>query len=137
MLTPRIPTDLEILDTIYKQYYEKYMSYNQNKNDRETKIYVPIDCQKIADYLNVDGDIVFIRLDSHLEKKHGYKRDDDSRVAFFAFRLGKDRHCVNFPLMVSVLADLREKEGKFWTTAIIAMLAVVISCISLLYSITL
>ena len=136
MLIPRIPTDLDILNAIYHRYYEKYLSYDQNKNDRETKIYVPIDCQKIADDLNVDGDIVFIRLDSHLEKKHGYKRDDGSKVGFFALKIGKDCHCINFPFMASVLADLREKEERFFTTAIIAGLAVAISFISLLYSIT-
>ena len=136
MIPLKIPTDLDILNTVYKLYYEDFVSYNQNKDIRQTKIYVPIDCHKIADILNVDGDIIFIRLDSHLEKKYGYKRDDGSKVAFFAFALGKDRHCINFPLMASVLADLREKEGRFLTTAVIAMLAVAISFISLLYSIT-
>ena len=97
---------------------------------------MPIDCQKIADDLNVDGGIVFIRLDSHLEKKHGYKRDDGSKVGFFALKIGKDSHSINFPFMASVLADLRGKEGRFLTTAIIAGLAVAISFISLLYSIT-
>ena len=135
MIIPlQIPTDLDILNTIYKLYYEDFVSYDQNENTRQTKIYVPIDCHKIANILNVDGDIIFIRLDSHLEKKYGYKRDDGSKVGFFAFALGEDRHCINFPLMVSVLADLREEENKFLTTTFIGILVVVVPLISLLYS---
>ena len=140
MIIPsKVPTNLEILNTIYELYHEEFLSYNKDKDIkdkdiRDTKIYVPIDCQKVADILRVDGDIVFIRLYSYLERKHGYKQDDGSKVGFFALKIGEDRHCVNFPLMVAVLADLSEAESKFLTTVAIGILVAVVPLVSFLHS---
>ena len=137
MLTPRIPTDLEILNTIYKLYHKDFVLYDDDENIRNNKVYVPINCQKVADILGVNGDILFGRLYYHLDKKYRYTQEDDSKVYFFAFNEIPDNpQSINFPLMTSVLADFREREEKFWTTAIIAILAVIISCISLFYSTT-
>ena len=134
MLTARIPTDLEILNTIYELYHKDFVMYDQDETVRETKIYIPINCQKIADRLKVNGDIVFGRLEYHLEKKYGYKIADEpvpTRVRFFAWKVGNDRHCVNFPLLVSILAGLRQDRKNFWTSTAIAISALIISLISL------
>ena len=69
----KIPTDRQILDAIYNEYYSTFTEYSKKEADRSAKIYVPIDCGKIARKLGVDGDIVFGRLYYHLEKKYGYK----------------------------------------------------------------
>lgn len=69
----RVPTDLEILNVIYEQYYDEFSSYDKNSPTRSSKIYVPIDIGAIARRLH-DGDIVFGRLYYHLEKKYGYQR---------------------------------------------------------------
>lgn len=125
----KIPTDIKLLKVIHNLYYEDYKDFSKDK--RETKIYVPIDCKLVANKLGVDGDIVFGRLYYHLDKKFGYQVSDNSRVHFFSPMVGKDRHCINFPLLSSVLAGLKERKKEFWTSTIIAGIALVISIIAL------
>ena len=115
-------------------YHKDFVLYDQDKTVRETKIYVPISCQEIADRLNVNGDIVFGRLYYHLEEKYGYKVPDEpvpTRVHFFALKSGDDYHCIHFPLLVSVLAGLRQERKNFWTSTAIAISALIISLVSL------
>lgn len=130
----KTPTDLEILNTIYNRYYNEFTKYSEMEKTRDTKIYVPIDCAEIAKQLGVDGDIVFGRLYYHLENKYGYAQDDGSKVHFFALVAGKDRHCVNFPYLASVLATLREENRKFRIATSTAVLALIISLVSLCVS---
>jgi len=126
----KTPTDLKVLNTIYKLYYEEFKNHSREpgiENGRETKIFVPIDCTMIAKELDVDGDIVYGRLYYHLEQKHGYTRGDGSNVTFFSMMVGSDRHCVNFPLLASVLAGLQEESSKFQLATWLSIFAVVIS----------
>jgi hypothetical protein len=130
----KIPTDIEILDAIYERYYTEFTKYSKEERMRQTKIYVPIDCAEIANGLRVDGDIVFGRLYYHLEKKYGYTQDDGLKVHFFALAAGKDRHCINFPYLASVLATLRQEKQKFIIATWISVGALIISFISLFVS---
>lgn len=126
------PSDLKILNVIYKLYYEEFKNFAQEsdvQNGRVSKIHVPIDCKMIARELGVDSDIVFGRLYYHLEQKYGYKRDDDNKVAFFSLGVGPDRHCVNFPLLASVLAGLQEESSKFKWATVLSFIAVLISIV--------
>lgn len=127
----KTPTDLELLNSIYEQYYDDFAQFSKVNNDRGNKIYVPIDCASIAEHLNVDGDIVFGRLYYDLENRYGYTKNDGSKVHFFVLRVGEDRHCVNFPLLASVLAGLRYENKQFKVTTWIAIVALIISSISL------
>jgi hypothetical protein len=127
----KIPTDLELLNYIYEQYYEKFISYSKEEPNRAAKIYVPIDCKKIAEHFKVDSDIVFGRLYYHLEKVYGYKQNDGVNVHFFALRLGDDPKCINFPLLSSVVAGLRLENRKFWWATGISILALIFSALSL------
>lgn len=131
MTIPKIPTDLEVLDAIYESYHDDFISFGPGKKNREAKIYVPIDCKNIADKLKVDADIVFGRLHYHLEKKYGYRNDDGSFVHFFSLQVGDDVLCINFPLMTSVLADLRQERNNFQTSTRIAGIALIFSLLSL------
>lgn len=126
------PSDLKVLRTIYKTYYKSFRKFTLGgENDRNNKVYVPIDCKLIADKLKTDGDIVFGRLYYHLEPKYGYTNSDGSKVAFFSLKVGPDDKCVNFPLLSSVLAGLEEENNKFiWATAL-STLAIVISVAAL------
>ncbi len=126
-----IPTDLKILKAIYSDYYADFCEYNSKAAPRETKIYVPIDCKKIAESLSVDVDIIFGRLYYHLEYKYGYKRDDGSSVHLFVRKIGSDFDCINFPLMSSVLANLLMEKRKFWTATTISVLSLLVSLISI------
>lgn len=131
----KVPTDLAILEEIYKDYYSSYSSFQKGGSDRESKIYVPIVCGDIARKLNVDADIVFGRLYYHLEQKYGYKQSDGVNVHFFALRIGEnDVHCVNFPLMASVLAGLQHERDKYKMTTALSVVALAVSVISILIS---
>jgi hypothetical protein len=105
----KLPSDRIILQAIYDKYHESFLNFEANMADRESKIMVPIDCEAIADQLRVHPEIVFGRLYYHLQREHGYKRDEgEPRVAFFVIEAGSRRHCVNLPLLASVLAGLQE-----------------------------
>jgi hypothetical protein len=129
-----VPTDYKVLNAIYERYYKTFAGFSVGSTERSAKVYVPIDVASIAATLGVDGDIVFGRLYYHLEKKHGYQNSDGSLVHFFALTVGSDRHCVNFPLLGSVLAGLREERSKNMWAVGVAIVSLVISIVSLLVS---
>lgn len=131
----RPPTDLEILEEIYKTYYSKFISFSKENPNRSSKMYVPIDIESIANHFSVDGDIIFGRLYYHLDKKYGFTQADGSIVPFFAIQVGSDRHAVQFPLLASVLAKLREEENKHLLSTWISFAAIFISIISLITSV--
>lgn len=65
----KLSTDLEILNSIYKEYYEAYSNFREGEeNGRDSKAYMPIDIKLITSKLNVDAGIVFGRLYIHLNK---------------------------------------------------------------------
>lgn len=130
----KLPTDKEILEVIFEYYKTTFASYG-GKEDRLTKIYVPIDCQKIAGILGTEGDIVFGRLYYHLERKHGYAQQDGTKVHFFSLKVGNDAKCVNFPLLASVLADLQEQAKRFWYATAASFLSLGVSIASLVVSV--
>lgn len=130
-----IPTDLEILNTIYEQYYDAYASYSDAKPNRTTKVYVPIDLQKLASEFQVDLDIIFGRLYYHLEKKYGYKDATGGHVAFFAMGSGGDRHCIHFPYAASILADMRAENRKYRIATTISVISIIIAITSFVISI--
>ncbi len=130
----KLPTDLQILNAIYERYYKTFALCADENKSRSTKNYVPIDIKVIGQDLKVDDEIIFGRLYYHLDKKHGYKQDDGSQVPFFGLRIGRDIHCVNFPLMASVLADLRLENRKFWTATAVAVFSLVVSIIAIVLS---
>ena len=84
IFNPPLPTDLEILELIYRSYYNTFS--NDNKK-RITKNFVPLDILRLARTLKVDSDIIFSRLYYHLEKNHSYSNDDGSKVHFFLLYL--------------------------------------------------
>lgn len=131
----RPPTDLEILNEIYSRHYDAFAAYSKDLPNRASKIYVPIDLDGIADKLDVDADIVFGRLYYHLNHKHGYRKDDGSYVHLFTPVAGKDRQCVNFPLVASILADLKQENQKFWWATIIAVFSLFVSVASIIISV--
>ena len=107
-----IPTDKEILESIYRSYYDDFMKYTKGDPVQHTRIYVPTDIQRIANELSVDREVIFGILYYHMEDKYGYTDSDGSRVHFFALQAGKEKDCVNFPYLSSVLAELRDREEK-------------------------
>jgi len=129
----RLPTDRRILGLIYARYHDTFESYQEGS--RQAKMYVPIDIKALSADLRMDPDVIFGRLYYHLDKKHAYQTGDRTWVRFFTPRLGEDQDCVQFPLLASVLADLREQHGQHLTTMLIAAGSFAVSAAALALSI--
>ena len=130
----KVPTDHAILNDIYNHYYSTFAGFSSEANERGSKIYVPVDIRGISKRLRVDPDIVFGRLYYHMEKKYGYQRTSGEHVPFFSLVVGPDKHCVNFPLLGSVLAGLREEKWKTRWTLGLAILSLIVSAVSIVIS---
>jgi hypothetical protein len=132
-LPSRPPTDFEILKEIYERHREDFPHYV----GRRTKIMVPIDLPAIAKRLDIDAEMVFGRLYFHLDPKYGEEPayEGDARKTLFTPVAGKDKNCVNFPLLEAVLAGLwQERRRDLWTLGT-ALFSLVIAIASLLISI--
>ena len=127
----KIPSDYKLLTEIYKRYYEQFKNFSREAPERDSKIYVPIDIRAIADHLKTDEYIIFGRLYTHLDKKYGYKNDDGPRSPFFSMQAGKDRHVINFPLLASVLAGLKEERNRQNISMYFSIAALIISLFTL------
>ena len=132
----KLPTDLQILNFIYNKYYKQFIEFSKDNPTRSASIFVPIDIEMIANNLGVHVDIIFGRLYYHLEKKYGYQKPDGTKVSFFALKIGTDIHCINFPYMASVLANIRDEREKYLTTKVIAIISLVIALLSYINSVT-
>src|SRR5688572_19604943 len=106
MNSPRIPTDRDLLREIYDRYYDKFAAYERGDHNRESVNYVSIDLEAIAKVFDVDSNFIFGQLYYHLDRKYGYKRDNNALVPLFTPVLGQERNCVNFPFLAATLADL-------------------------------
>jgi len=126
-----LPTDLKILKNIYAEYYDAFASCAEGDDSRTSKIYVPIDIEKVARRLKMDPEILFGRLYYHLDKKYGYKSDDGVRVPFFSQQVGGDRHCVHFPYLAAVLASMKDENRKFLIATSISIVALFLSFVSI------
>lgn len=129
-------TDRRILKAIHDRYYADFASYSKGGGSRSSKIYVPIDCEVIAQEFETDPDIIFGRLYYHLDKKYGYTMDDGSKVHLFSLKTGDDDHTVNFPLLAAVLAEHEQSYYRFLLPLWVSALALVISVVSFVISST-
>ncbi len=130
----KLPTDLEILDEVYEEYYPHFIKFDKNKPERDAKIYVPIDIDLIGKRLAVDGDIIFGRLYYHFNNKYSYTKNG-STTDFFSLRQGQDIHLVQFPYMSSILAELRAEDKKHKSNLGISILSLIIAVGSIVISI--
>lgn len=130
----RPPTDLEILEEIYKRYYSTFISFSKEEPSRSAKVYVPIDVKAIAKYFAVDPDIIFGRLYYHLESKYGFTQSDGSKVNFFALEVGADKRSVQFPILTAVIASLREERNKHLTATLISIFAIAIAFVAVFFT---
>jgi len=127
----KIPTDLQILKAIYKQYVQTFREREFVEPPRVTKIYVPIDVRLIAKHLGTDPDELFGRLYYHLDHVYSYKQENGAKVHLFAFAVGEDRHCINFPYLAAVLAERQSQHKRELVAIAIAVFSLVISIGSL------
>lgn len=128
----KLPTDEALLATIYKTYLAEFSRYEADNSIRSAKIWMPIDIDALAKKFRCDPDLIFGRLYYHMNDKYGSTTSDNEPVQFFTTRLGQDRHCVNFPLLASVLADLRDDRKRFIISTRIAALSLIVSSLSIM-----
>lgn len=126
-----IPTDLEILNAIYNNYYDKFIQFSENEKDRSSKAFVPIDIVLIAKEFDVDADVIFGRLYYHLNFKYGYSNDEGkSKVLLF----NALTNSIHFPYLSSILADLRNEDKKYLRAITFSVISATVSIISLTLS---
>ena len=131
-MSARIPTDLALLKEIYNAHYQSFADYSNEHRTRSSKIWMPVDIDRLAEKFSLDPDIVFGRLYYHLNDKFAHNNADGSKSEFFAIRVGSDHHCVNFPYLASILASLQDEQKKFLIATGIASVSLVISILSIL-----
>lgn len=127
-----LPTDEHLLDEIYRRNLRAFSAYEKDESIRSAKIWIPIDIDALARKFRCDPDLIFGRLYYHMNSKYGSFTSDGDPVQFFTTRLGRDANCVNFPLLASVLADLRDDRKRFLISTRIAALSLIISATSIL-----
>ncbi|MCA8899853.1 MAG: hypothetical protein KDA53_01235 [Hyphomonas sp.] len=130
-----IPTDERLLAHIFRKYERAFADWSDENKTRATKIWVPIDIEAVAKHYRCDPDLIFGRLYYHMNHRYASNTGDGDKVNFFNMRLGPDRHCVNFPLLASVLADLQEDKKRFQVSTRMAALSLVVSAVSILIAI--
>ncbi|MCH8558174.1 MAG: hypothetical protein LAT84_10140 [Balneolia bacterium] len=128
----KIPSDREILRAIYLRYHKNFKEYARTEPDRITRVRVPIDIGQVAKDCGVEEDMIFGRLYYHFNKKYSYVDEAGNRAAFFA-SLKFEGLSVNFPLVMSILADLEFEGRKFQLAVSLSVAALVCSVLALGY----
>lgn len=130
----KLSTDREILHCIYDMYAADFHANQQKPFDQvDNRIYLPIDVRAVASKLGDDPHVLFGRLYYHLAHEYGYKKDDGARVDLFAFKVGKDLHCINYPYLAAILSEhLRQhaENVKAFKWSIAAFIVSVVSVLA-------
>ncbi|MDK2763254.1 MAG: hypothetical protein KYX63_04565 [Alteromonas macleodii] len=124
-------TDRKLLKKIYSLYEKEYLNFDKDNPNRSAKIYVPIDCNFVAEKLSTEPGLIFGRLYYHLDKKYRYKQENGSNVHLFAMKVGSDINAIHFPLLASVIAELDDSFRRFTIPLVISSLAFLVSLGSL------
>lgn len=126
-------TDLKLLHTIEELYSNAYLSQKGKQNTTAQNI-GNFNMQKlIVKKLHTDADIVFERLNFHLNKKYQYKQNDDSCVPLFYFgakNICNGKHCIRFPYLCAILAHLEEEQRIQNLTLCISIISIIISILT-------
>jgi hypothetical protein len=102
---------------------------------RAEENYVPIDIKAVAEALDEEPNLIFGRLYYHLQPKYGFEHEPDGRrlrVPFFEpFMPNGERHCINYPLLSSVIGGLRQEHSQATTALWLSIAAIIVSVVSL------
>lgn len=123
----KLSTDREILESIYRDYAGAFSKISLTDDKDSSKIYVPIDVRAIAQRLDNDAHVLFGRLYYHLDHKFRYKQDNGALVHLFAFKVGDERHCINYPYLAAILSEYREQHSSNRKSFWLAVAALVLS----------
>ena len=124
-----IPSDRKIFEAIYAMYLGDYLAHEHEQTQR--RVYLPIDVTAVAKRLRCSQHILFGRLYHDLAKRYDPETRPNTSGAVFQLQAGKDRHCIHFPYMVSILAGMREQRRVQLFTWAIAVAALALSIASI------
>lgn len=115
----RLSTDREILQCVYDMYAGDFKVNQVQPNDKNgNRIYIPIDVRAVAERLGDDPHVLFGRLYYHLAHQYGYKKSDGASVELFAFKIGEELHCINYPYLAAILSEHLQQHSEnvkaFW-----------------------
>ena len=130
-----LPTDLELLRAIFDEHYDAFVAYTDDKPNRDNRMWVPVNLDAIAKRFGTDSPMIFGRLYYHMNQKYGEVQLDGTRLDFFQLVVGRDSHCINFPFLASVLADLQQDQRRFAVATGIAVLSLVVSLLSIVIAV--
>ena len=130
-LMGKLPTDLQVFERIYAEYAAAFRSFKREEPSRSSKIYVPIDIPRIASLLGTDADELFGRLYYHLDHKYRYQQENGSFVHLFAFALGSERHCINYPYLAAILSEHRLEDRRNSWALWLAIVSLAVSLVAL------
>lgn len=128
----KLPTNLQILEQIYKEYREEFRGESDEKSQRDHVNYMPIDVRKVAELLGTNPHELFGRLYFHLDNKYQYQKSDSSFVHLFALKVGGERHCINFPYLAAVLSEHRSEHRRNLVSIVLSIFSLVIALSALL-----
>lgn len=128
----KLPTDIAILECIYGLYAEAFRHFPKEQPDRSAKIYVPIDVDAVASRLETDPHELFGRLYYDLDHRYRYKQDDGSSVHLFAFKVGADKHCINYPYLAGVLSEKRADDKRNKWSLLLSLFSLAIALATLI-----
>ena len=134
---PGLPTDERLLREIYRRNLKAFSAYSDENRTRSSKIWMPIDIKALGRRFRCDEDLIFGRLYYHMNAKYGSHTGSGDQVNFFSIRVGADHHCVNFPLLASVLSDLQDERKRFIVSTRLAGLSLLVSAASILIAVLL
>jgi hypothetical protein len=132
----KLSTDREIMQCIFDMYAATFRAAQIGPHTSGEKIYVPIDVRKVASALDNDEHILFGRLYYHLDAKHRYKTGENTHVHLFAFEVGDNRHCINYPFLAALLSEQLEAHANdrrnFWLSiaALVFSLGAIVAQVS-------
>lgn len=127
----KLPREVVVLQCIYDMYAEVFRSFSKEQPNRSSKIYVPIDVDAVAAKLKTDAHELFGRLYYDLDHRYRYTQDDKSMVHLFAFKVGKDMHCINYPYLAGVLSERRAEDKRNTWSLWLSLLSLVVAIAAL------
>ena len=130
-----LPTDREILRTIFEHSLREYPGSELPNEKHSNDPYLPLDMPALANSLACSQHLLFGRLHYYITPKHRHAHDVDREMPLFTPRAGQHRHAVNFPYLTSVLATYEEEHQRHIWTIKLSALSLGISFAALLFSV--
>lgn len=91
------------------------------------RIYVPINTREVAGLLGDNPQVLFGRLYYHLDTKYRYQQAGGAMVHLFSLKVGSASHCINYPFLCALLADMRDKKRADRTAFLVSIFALFMS----------